>query len=204
MLAIASAATDGMIAAMSSEVRSQVGLEADIRAVAEHRDRAAFGRIFMHYGPRVKAYLRRLGAEEAAAEDLTQDVMLAVWRRAGQYDSRRAALGTWIFTIARNRRIDVLRGERRPDFDPNDPALVRDGSAPRGDQLAEAGQERRAMLAAVEQLPPEQVRLLRIFYFEEKPQSVIAEELGLPLGTVKSRLRLALHKLRRKLSGPDA
>jgi RNA polymerase sigma-70 factor (ECF subfamily) len=205
MPAIASAAPDGKIAAMSSgEAPAAAGLEGDIRAVAEHGDRAAFARIFAHYGPRVKAYLRRLGAEDAAAEDLTQDVMLTVWRRAGQYEPRRAALSTWIFTIARNRRIDVLRGERRPDFDLDDPALLGDDSAPRGDRLAEAEQERRAMMTAVAQLPPAQARLLRIFYFEEKPHSVIADELGLPLGTVKSRLRLALGKLRRKLIGVDA
>ena len=203
--AIASAPPEGMIAAMSSgEASAEAGLEADIQAVAEHRDKAAFARIFAFYGPRVNAYLRRLGAEAATAEDLTQDVMLTVWRRAGQFDHGRAALSTWIYTIARNRRIDVLRRERRPDFDQHDPTLVGDDSAPRGDQLAEAAEARRQVMEAVAQLPSEQARLVEIFYFAEKPHSTIADELGLPLGTVKSRLRLALGKLRRKLNGPDA
>jgi RNA polymerase sigma factor (sigma-70 family) len=194
-----------MMAAMATgESGSDAALEDDLRAVAEARDRAAFARVFAFYGPRVKAYLRRLGAEDAVAEDLTQEVMLSIWRRAHQFDRTRAALGTWVYTIARNKRIDALRRERRPDFDPEDPALVpEDGSAPRGDRHAEAEQVRRGVMEAVEQLPAEQARLLRIFYFEEKPHSVIAEELGLPLGTVKSRLRLALAKLRVLLDGFD-
>jgi len=175
-----------------------------MRSVALGRDRAAFGRIFAFYGPRVKAYLRRLGAGDAAAEDLTQEVMLSVWKRAHQYDRGRAALSTWIYTIARNKRIDALRRDRRPDFDPDDPALVVAGDgAPRGDRHAEAEQVRREVMRAVERLPQEQAQLLRIFYFEEKPHSVIAEELGLPLGTVKSRLRLALSKLRVLMDGFD-
>lgn len=176
-----------------------------MQAIGAHRDRAAFARVFAHYAPRVKAYLRKLGAADNTAEDLTQEVMITVWRRAHQYDPQRASLGTWVFTIARNKRIDGIRRERRPDFDPDDPALVGEpDTAPRGDRTAEAGQMRRVMLSAVAELPVEQAELLRIFYFEDKPHSVIAEELGLPLGTVKSRLRLALGKLRVMLGGMDA
>ncbi len=197
-----------MMPAMSSGQQptpADGGLESDMEAVAASRDRAAFARIFAFYGPRVKAYLRRLGAEDAAAEDLTQEVMLSVWRRADQFDRRRAALSTWVYTIARNKRIDALRRERRPEFDPDDPALVVEESvgAPRGDHHAEAEQARREVMRAVDQLPAEQAQLLRIFYFEEKPHSVIAEELGLPLGTVKSRLRLALAKMRALMNGSD-
>jgi RNA polymerase sigma factor (sigma-70 family) len=204
---IASAVPVGMMSAMSTMAGStESGLEADIRSVAERGDRAAFARIFAFYGPRVKAYLRRLGAEDAVAEDLTQDVMLTIWHRSQQFDRSRAALSTWVYTIARNKRIDALRRERRPDFDLEDPALAGEGgeSAPRGDQFAEAQQTRRVVMRAVEQLPAEQAQLLRIFYFEEKPHSAIADELGLPLGTVKSRLRLALAKLRILLNGSNA
>jgi len=184
---------------------ADAGLEPDLRAVAERQDREAFGRLFTFYGPRIKAYLRRLGAEDAAAEDMTQEVMLTVWRRAHQFDRSRAALSTWIFTIARNKRIDAIRRERRPDYDPDDPALLEeaDGS-PRGDEVAEVEQMRRIVLGAVDQLPSEQADLLRIFYYEEKSHSVIAEELGLPLGTVKSRLRLAIGKLRVMLGAAEA
>ena len=200
---IASTASAGMMASMTiMGSDGEAGLERDVQAVAAYGDRAAFARIFAFYGPRVKAYLRRLGAEDAVAEDLTQDVMLTIWRRAGQFDRSRAALGTWVYTIARNKRIDALRRERRPEYDPEDPALVGEvDPAPRGDEVAEAEQARRAVMAAVEQLPVEQAQLLRIFYFEEKPHSQIADELGLPLGTVKSRLRLALAKLRLLLNG---
>lgn len=192
----------GKMPTMSTTEGKEASFEADLQAVAQDRDREAFGRLFAHYGPRVKAYLRRLGAEDTVADDLTQEVMLSVWRRAHQFDRERAALSTWIYTIARNKRIDALRRERRPDFDPDDPALVAEAdSAPRGDRFAEAEQVRREVLRAVEQLPVEQARLLRIFYFEDKPHSLIAEELGLPLGTVKSRLRLALGKLRVLLGG---
>jgi RNA polymerase sigma-70 factor (ECF subfamily) len=202
---VASPAAVGMMEFMTSmDAGPDVTLETDIRAVAQARDRAAFARIFAFYGPRVKAYLRRLGAEDAVADDLTQEVMLSIWRRAHQFDRTRAALSTWVYTIARNRRIDALRRERRPEFDPEDPALVGDAElAPRGDRYAESEQARREVMRAVEQLPAEQAQLLRIFYFGEKPHSAIAEELGLPLGTVKSRLRLALVKLRVLLNGFD-
>jgi RNA polymerase sigma-70 factor (ECF subfamily) len=170
-------------------------LEADVEAVAQVRDREAFHRLFDHYAPRVRSYLRRLGASDDVAEDLMQEVMLTIWHRAGQFDPGKAALSTWIFAIARNKRIDAIRRERRPDFDPEDP-LIEPDTAPRGDRLAEMAQLSRAVMEAVRTLPKEQSSLLRIFYFEDKTQSTIAEELGLPLGTVKSRLRLALGKLR--------
>ena len=180
-------------------------LEADLLAVAERRDLEAFRRLFAFYAPRIKAYLRRQGAEDALAEDLTQEVMLSIWRRAHQFDRTRAALSTWIFTIARNKRIDALRRDRRPELDGDELMMVEEADpAPRGDAVAEAAQMKRIIARAVEQLPDEQAELLRIFYYEEKPHSVIAEELGLPLGTVKSRLRLALAKLRVVLSGSEA
>ena len=179
-------------------------LETDLLAVAESRDLEAFRRLFAFYAPRIKAYLRRQGAEDALAEDLTQEAMLSIWRRAHQFDRSRAALSTWVFTIARNKRIDALRRDRRPDLDGDETAIMDEPDpAPRGDALAEAAQMKRLIARAVEQLPGEQAQLLRIFYYEEKPHSVIAEELGLPLGTVKSRLRLALAKLRVMLGAKD-
>ena len=189
---------------MSAALNAEETLTTDLQSVAALRDRAAFARIFAFYAPRVKAYLRRMGAEDAMAEDLMQEVMLTVWRRADQFDRSRAALSTWIFTIARNKRIDAIRRDRRPDFDPDDPALVVEADdRTRGDVYAEAAQARHQVMRALGELPEEQSRLLRIFYFEEKPHSQIASELGLPLGTVKSRLRLALHKLRVLLNGRD-
>lgn len=124
--------------------------------------------------------------------------MLTVWHRAAQFDRNKAAFSTWVFTIARNRRIDSLRRAKRPEIDPEDPALVREPDDP-ADQVVDAAQRSKLLHAAVAQLPEDQERLLRLAYFEDKSHSVIAEELALPLGTVKSRLRLAMTKMRAAL-----
>ena len=171
-------------------------------AVAERRDREAFARLFELFGPRIKGYLIRQGADPASAEDLVQDVMLTVWRRAAQFDRNKAAASTWLFTIARNRRIDTLRRVRRPEIDPEDPALVREPDDP-ADRVVEAAQRRKSLHAAVAELPEDQAKLLRLAYFEDKSHSVIAAELSLPLGTVKSRLRLAMGKLRSALESME-
>jgi len=173
----------------------------DLALVARSRDREAFRRLFEHYGPRVKAYLRRLGADEEAAEDLTQDVFVAIWGRAAQFDPAKASVSTWVFTIARNKRIDALRRDRMVPGGGDELDLEID-PAPRGDATAEFNQTSARVMRAVETLPEEQKRLLKIFYFDDKPHSAIAAELGLPLGTVKSRLRLAIAKLR-ALLGDD-
>lgn len=171
-----------------------------LAAVAERQDRAAFGALFGHFAPRLKAYIRRLGMEDARAEDLAQEVMLIVWRRAALYDPAQASVSTWIFTIARNRRIDELRRERRPEIDPDDPALVQD-TAPMADSVIAQGQAASRLHAAVAELPEEQAIVLRKNFFEDKAHNAIAAELSLPLGTVKSRLRLALTKLRQAMQG---
>ncbi|MGF1476387.1 MAG: sigma-70 family RNA polymerase sigma factor [Geminicoccaceae bacterium] len=167
--------------------------------VAGERDRRAFMELFDHYAPRVKGYLRRLGVDGEAAEDLVQDVMLTVWQRAETYDPRQAGVSTWIFTIARNRRIDVIRRERRPEPDPDDPLLVPDAE-PFGEAIVLRAETDRRLRAAVASLPEDQATLVRVSFFEEKPHGRIAKELGLPLGTVKSRIRLALGKLRSVLA----
>ena len=171
-----------------------------LAAVAARQDRGAFATLFAHFAPRLKAYMRRLGLPEARAEDLVQEVMLIVWRRATLYDRAQASVSTWIFTIARNRRIDDLRRERRPEIDPDDPALVRDDT-PAADLLVSRVQLGQRLRAAVEALPEEQAEVLRKNFFEDKPHGAIADELGLPLGTVKSRLRLGLAKLREAMRG---
>ena len=167
-------------------------------AVARTRDRAAFAALFGHFAPRLKSYLVRLGAEGALADELVQDVMLTVWRRAESFDPARASAATWIFTIARNRRIDGLRREGRPEIDPADPALVPDAPE-QADRALEGAQDTARLHAAIADLPAEQAELLRLAYYEDQPHSAIAQRTGLPLGTVKSRLRLALGRLRRTL-----
>ena len=167
-----------------------------IEAIAQAKDREAFKRLFAAFAPRLKAFARRLGAEPSVAEDLAQDVMLTVWRRSGQFDRRKAAASTWIYTIARNRRIDMIRRDARPEYDPEDPTLTGRGEEPQADSQLAMRRQAEALHQAVAELPPEQADLMRLAYFDDKSHGVIAEELGLPLGTVKSRIRLAMSKLR--------
>jgi RNA polymerase sigma-70 factor (ECF subfamily) len=166
-----------------------------IARVARHQDRAAFAVLFGHFAPRVKAYLMRLGADDGSAQELAQEVMLALWRRAASFNPALASVGTWVFTIARNKRIDRLRRERRPEIDPDDPALAPD-PAIGADVALDSAQTGDRLRTAIANLPEEQAALLRMAYFEDKSHSTIAAETRLPLGTVKSRIRLALGRLR--------
>lgn len=177
-------------------------LNALVVAVAASRDRAAFQSLFDHFAPRVKGYLMRLGAGSAVAEDLAQEAMLAVWRKAALFDPAKASAATWIFTIARNLRIDAIRRERRPELDPNDPALQPQAGEDADESMDRAKAEDR-LRVALAGLPREQSEIIELSFLAEKPHSLIASELGLPLGTVKSRIRLAMARLRMALGdGP--
>lgn len=173
-----------------------------IVSVGAGGDRCAFAALFAHFAPRIKGYLIRRGAGAGQAEELAQEIMIMVWRRAASFDPAKSSASTWIFTIARNKRIDALRGDRRPDFDPNDPtlaaALAAAAPAPADRAVAVAQRDAR-LAAALDDLPEEQALLVRMAYFEDKTHGRIAAETALPLGTVKSRLRLAMARLRRAL-----
>jgi RNA polymerase sigma-70 factor (ECF subfamily) len=173
-------------------------LEALLLAVAERQDKAAFRALFSHFAPRLKSYLVRLGSNGTVAEDIVQETMLALWRKAPLFDPGKAAVSTWVFTIARNLRIDMVRRELRPELDPNDPALVPDApNAP--DAGLEQSQIDARLREALKRLPREQREVVELSFFTEKPHGEIAQDLGLPLGTVKSRLRLAMGRLRTAL-----
>jgi RNA polymerase sigma factor (sigma-70 family) len=175
--------------------RPSPSFEELIVAIGVRQDRSAFAALFAHFAPRVKAYLVRTGSDSSVADELTQEVMLLVWRKAERYDPSQANAATWIFTIARNKRIDKFRRERHVDFDPDDPSLAPEPEkAP--DQRLESAQNARKLTEAITTLPEEQASLLKLAFYEGKSHSVIATEVGLPLGTVKSRLRLALARLR--------
>lgn len=170
-------------------------LDSLIRAVADLADRSAFGVLFDYYAPKLKAFLLRTGIDPASSEELVQEVMLIVWQQASSFDPSRATLSTWIYTIARNRRIDLLRSERR--IARQDAGLVADEPvAPSTDGLVEARDWHSWLGQALERLPPEQSRVLRLAFFEDMSQTAIARADGLPLGTVKSRMRAALRQLR--------
>jgi len=161
-------------------------------------DKAAFSALFHHFAPRVKALLIRAGAQYEIADEIVQDVMLTVWRKAGEYDPSRASAAAWIFSIARNRRIDLLRHERRPEIDPNDPELrpAEPEDAETALQRAEIGARLRN---AIGSLPREQEEALAATFFNDRSYGDYAAQSGLPLGTVKSRLRLAIARLRLEL-----
>lgn len=173
-------------------------MAACIAAIASHADRTAFARLFGHYAPRLKSYLRRMNVEERLAEDLAQEAMLTVWRKAAQFDSARASAGTWIFTIARNRFIDTVRREKRPGLDPADPMLQPEEVRPADEEMAGAEIGERVRLA-MKDLPPDQAEVVELSFLEGLAHSAIAERLDIPLGTVKSRLRLAFARLRTAL-----
>jgi RNA polymerase sigma-70 factor (ECF subfamily) len=164
-----------------------------IVSIAERGDRDAFVGLFNHFAPRVKSYLLRLGAAPETAEEIAQETLLTVWRRAGSFDPSRAAASTWIFTIARNLRIDsARRGAKSPLA--SDPSSFNPG--PTAPDVALTTLETESRIgAAVANLPKEQAQVVALAFFADKPHSEIASELGLPLGTVKSRLRLAIARL---------
>jgi RNA polymerase sigma-70 factor, ECF subfamily len=172
--------------------------EARLEAIAARGDRQAFAELFAHFAPRVKSYLQRTGASETQAEEVAQETMLSVWRKAALFNAASAGAATWIFTIARNSRIDAIRRERRGgatrvweveaefEIDP----------APGPDARLAAGQSDARVRAALTQLSGDQLRVVKMSFFEEIAHADIARTLEIPLGTVKSRLRLALKRLR--------
>jgi RNA polymerase sigma factor (sigma-70 family) len=168
-----------------------------IAAVAERHDRAAFVALFQAYAPRIKGYLIRLGGGDIA-EEMAQEAMLKVWRKAQLFDPAKASAGTWIFTIARNLYIDRRRRERRPEFDPSDPLLSADNPETADGALG-MQQSEEHVRAAMSGLPEDQMKVVTMAFYEDKSHSAIAAELDLPLGTVKSRLRRAFARLREEL-----
>ena len=164
-----------------------------IRKVEINKDVSAFEEIFNHFAPRVKAFLMKSGADPQMAEECTQEVLATVWRKSHLFDPSRAGASTWIFTIARNKKIDAIRKQNRPepeqlypeqDYEPDQEAVV------------ELQQETERLVTALGELPEKQRILVEKAYLGELSHSEIAEITGLPLGTIKSRIRLALEKLR--------
>lgn len=165
-------------------------------AVRDQRDRAAFVRLFDHFAPRLKATIMRSGTSGGQAEEIVQEVMLTVWRKAAQFDPERAQVSAWIYQIARNRQIDVLRKENRPV--PEELGYEPEGDPDAARVLAveqEAGHLRKALDA----LSPDQRSVIEQAYLAEMTHQDIRDTTGLPLGTIKSRIRLGLERLRHEL-----
>jgi RNA polymerase sigma factor (sigma-70 family) len=170
-----------------------------VGAVAENGDREAFARLFDHYVPRLESYLMRLGTDQAMAQEISQDVMLTVWRKAALFDPAKSSVTTWLYRIARNRRIDVARRDRLDYMDPMDSAFESVADDIRIDHLMDMQQREEVLRSAMRDLPEEQLSLVKLAFFESLSHNAIADRTGLPLGTVKSRIRLAFTRLRRAL-----
>ena len=182
---------------VTAETKTETQWADKIAAIAQKQDQAAFAEVFRHFAPRVKAFLMKSGADAALAEECMQDVMATLWNKAHLYDPSRAAVSTWIFTIARNRKIDLLRRYARPE--PEDLPWGPEDAPDQEDVLA-LQQETTKLAEAIRTLPEKQRLLIERAYFGELTHSEIAAETGLPLGTIKSRIRLALERLRHAMT----
>ena len=175
-----------------------------MQAVARSRDQASFMRIYDHFAPRVRLYLRGLGAPEMVAEELAQEALLRLWQRADSYDAARSTLSTWLFRIARNLHIDRLRRENHwlaVDIDAEyAPQFEQETENPQFSS-AESYAAHADLNERIERLSATQARLIRMSYFEAKSHQQIADELGMPLGTVKSHIRRAFQQLQSSVQG---
>jgi RNA polymerase sigma-70 factor (ECF subfamily) len=166
-----------------------------ITRVASGQDRSAFAELFQHYAPRVKAMMMRRGASSDRAEDLAQETLLRLWRKADQFDPRRASASAWVFTIARNVSVDLARRDGRAatwllEQDPEED----DPDQP--EQHLIVAEQEEIVRSTIATLPDDQLRVIRLSFFDGLAHAEISEVLGIPLGTVKSRIRLALQRLR--------
>lgn len=182
---------------MTADKDSQAQWAARMAAIAQNQDQDAFAELFRHFAPRVKAFLMKSGADAGLAEDCMQDVMAALWHKAHMYDPARASVATWIFTLARNRRIDLLRRSARPE--PEDLPWGPEAPPEQADVLA-LQQDTERLVAALANLPEKQRSLVQRAYFGDLSHAEISLETGLPLGTIKSRIRLALDRLRHAMN----
>lgn len=190
--------SDGRDLSSDPSHRSPDQLNLDLALVGDASDRDAFRRIFTAMAPKLKAFLINTGQSPQEAEEILQDTMLKVWRKAALFDRSKSAGSTWIYSIAKNARIDRIRKETKPAPDPDDPSFVQDPPET-GEQSLNRRQDQNRIQLAMSVLPSEQIKIINMSFFEDKSHAEISEELNLPLGTVKSRIRLAFGKIRAEL-----
>lgn len=167
-----------------------------VERICKHQDQAAFAELFGHFAPRIKAFLMKSGSDAATAEECAQDVMATLWRKSHLFDPTRASVATWVFTIARNRRIDLHRKQRRPE--PEDLTWGPEAEPEQEDVLI-LQQETVQLRKAIKELPEAQKDLIERAFYGDLSHGEIAKITGLPLGTIKSRIRLALERLRHSM-----
>lgn len=168
------------------------------RVVATDRDQKAFAELFNYFSPRIKSYFLQLGANAEQAEDMSQDVMSVLWHKAHLFDPSKSSLSTWLFRVARNRRIDLLRRDKSAMIDVNDPIFIPPEATP-ADEAMEEDQRDEHVRKALALLHEKHADIIRMSFFLGLSHSQISEQSGLPLGTVKSRIRVAFQKLRENL-----
>lgn len=167
--------------------------------VRDHQDRAAFAALFNHFAPRIKAYLMKSGGSPALAEEAAQEAMATVWHKAALFHPEKASASTWIFTIARNKQLDAIRKQRRPEPEDVDWNL---SETENPEDAVATTQEETALRDAIAQLPEKQRSIIHKAFYGEMTHAEIAAETGLPLGTIKSRIRLGLERLRHSIEAP--
>lgn len=177
--------------------------DALLLAVGQHKDKTAFMTLFDYFAPRIKSYLLKGGLNLDEADELAQETMLMVWQKSEMYKPERAAASTWIFTIARNKRTDYFRKNSRLLVLPPEKFDTIESDEKSVFDKFYAQELSHEIDVALEELSPDQISIIKKAYYEDKPHTQIAEETGLPLGTVKSRIRLAMQKLRKTLDASD-
>ncbi len=170
-------------------------LTLSVELVGKNQDKLAFNNIFRYFAPRLKSFLVKAGSTDSQAEEVIQEVMIAVWTKSSTYDSNKSSVSTWIYTIARNKRIDKIRKEKRHYLSESDEGLEIPVDSTQEKEIFSA-QVSDSLKRYMSNLPEEQSKLLKLSYFYNKTHADISEELKIPLGTVKSRIRLALTKMR--------
>jgi len=166
-----------------------------IKDIAETQDRLAFSNIFNYFAPRLKSFFIKLGCSESQSEEIIQEVMISIWTKSKTYNSEKSSVSTWVYTIAKNKRIDKIRKEKKHYSSESDESLEIPIPSIQEDQVI-ATEISEKINNCISYLPKEQAELLKLSYFYEKTHSDIASELKIPLGTVKSRIRLALSKMK--------
>ncbi|WP_051548256.1 sigma-70 family RNA polymerase sigma factor [Sneathiella glossodoripedis] len=179
-----------------SNLRSE--LDKDLFAVGSSADKEAFKRIYLEMGPKLKAYLVKTGQSQSEADEILQETLIKVWRKASLFNPAKSSANTWIYSVAKNARIDRIRKETRPKPDPEDPSFVPDPPET-GEDSVNRIQDERLIRAAMQVLSSDQAQIIKMSFFEDKSHAEISAELDLPLGTVKSRIRLAFGKIRNEV-----
>ncbi len=169
--------------------------------LAVNKDRRIYIQLFRHFAPRVKAYIRRLGVLESVADELTQETMLSVWRKAHMFNPNKAAASTWIFTLARNQSIDWMRKQKYPEYSYEEVMHDSDDSQDDDAQGIDQGLVTDRVMSAINTLPENQAQVVYMSFFEGRSHAEISSRLDIPLGSVKSRIRLACEKLKQHWRG---